>query len=414
MRNALKKCICITIAAMMLLAVVPVQGAVIPVPTEFTKHGIIYSVLSKGKGNHGTVSVIGIDTQAEGEDLSTIIIPQTVRKYQVSYDVIFIDSFAFADTGIIKSVTLGKGIESIKTGAFYGCVNLSDITIPETVSNIDKYAFGGCGQLSVINIAEENEYYSAENGELYSKDGETLISAPGASGKYTVREGVRTIGAAAFDSNKLITNVILSDDVRRIEEGAFYNCTSLSTVDLGKTEYIGKDAFCKSGLTSIKIPETTTELTDNPFAYCDMLSDISVKKANTKFKVRKGMLLNSSGKKVISSPTVTEIEEFPSTVTTIGAYAFAGNKNLSTIVFPSKIKKFKEGAFDSCTSLKIIRFTSRNLTLPEITEENKGVFFNTTYNLIAEIPYSEESFTEGSAEKAVEENSPGGVLITNY
>lgn len=417
MRGTLRKIICISVCLLMIVASLPAtesKADVIPIPKNFKKHGIIYHVEKKLKGNFGEVSVIGIDDEAVGEDLNNIVIPELLMKNQIVWNVKFIAPFAFSQRHDLKSVVISGGIEEIGTGAFYECTGLTDISISDTVNKIGTYAFSGCDKLKNIKISEENVNFSASNGLLLSKDGTTIISAPGATGEYWILKGITTIGPAAFDSNAGITDVWLSTTVTSIEEGAFYNCKNLKSINLKKVEHIGKEAFFGCGLESINIPETVSKIEDNPFAFCDSLKEITVSNENSKYKAFDNMLFNSSGKKLICATTADNNTEFPAKVTTVGAYAFAGNKRMEEITFPKKIKKIDECAFMLCTSLKKVRFLSRKVDFADIKDPGSGAFYNTTVNLIVEFPYSEESFTEGSPEYAIKAHCPDGVLITNY
>ena len=148
--------------------------------------------------------------------------------------------------------------------------------------------------------------------------------------------------------------------------------------------------------------------------FCTSLTDIVVSKKNTEFKSSKGLLLNASGKKLISGSAAQNGISIPSGVKVVGEFAFAGNERIESITFSSGIKKINEGAFCYCTSLKKIRFSSRKTQINVPDDESYGVFFNTNYDLVAEVPYSDEGFKEGSIEKSIEANSPAGVDITTF
>lgn len=69
------------------------------------------------------------------------------------------------------------------------------------------------------------------------------------------------IGGAYFcHSCSSLTNVKLSDNLNKIEDKSFYNCTSLTSVTIPSGAYIGISAFQNcSGLTSVTVKATTPQ-----------------------------------------------------------------------------------------------------------------------------------------------------------
>lgn len=79
-------------------------------------------------------------------------------------------------------------------------------------------------------------------------ENEILTKYVGQESVVTIPDGVSEIGENAFENNKYITKVFLSDDCRSIGDHAFYCCMNLIHVRLGThTETIGRSAFfsCK-------------------------------------------------------------------------------------------------------------------------------------------------------------------------
>ncbi len=139
-----------------------------------------------------------------------------------------IDSLAFENCDFITSVTIPEGVTNIGA-AFQLCSNLSVVNIPASVTNVDN-AFFGCPSLTNINVAENNQTFKTIDGNLYSKDGKTLIRY--ATGKtntsFTVPSHVTTIEAYAFQSSTHLTNLTIPVSVTRIYCCAFNYCLNLS------------------------------------------------------------------------------------------------------------------------------------------------------------------------------------------
>lgn len=415
MKSTVKRLICVIIAVAILVGLTPAgAGEVSAKQNTFRKNGIVYAVTATPKDGWGEVSVIGVDEEADKGLVYDFTLPSMVYHKKVAYNVKKIEALAFSCRSGIHRVIIEDGIEEIGAGAFYKCIDLEEIFITAKVGEIGSHCFGGCNSLKSIAVSNMNERYYSDGTVIYSKDKKTLVAAPAVSGDYAVEKGVETIGGGAFDSNTGITSVSLPSSVKRIEEGAFYECGSLTGIKLSKTEYIGREAFAGSGIISVTIPETTVSVEGNPFIFCNSLTEIKVSKKNPKYKSASGFLMNKSGKKLICGSAAGDDPSFPSTVRTVCEFAFAGNDRIKTLSVPAKIKKVDEGAFCYCTSLKKVRFISRKTKLAEPKEDFYGVFFDTCYDLIVEVPYSEDGFAEGSFETFISANSPTGVDITTF
>ncbi len=88
-------------------------------------------------------------------------------------------------------------------------------------------------------------------------------------------EVVDSIGEYAFFQNQYLEKVVLSNEIKTIEDYAFYYCTNLKDVDLGDSlEKIGEDAFSGSAIGEITIPTSCTEISRFAFYNCQDLREI--------------------------------------------------------------------------------------------------------------------------------------------
>lgn len=242
-----------------------------------------------------------------------------------------------------------------------------------------------------------------------------LVAYKGLGGEVVIPddEGILYIGSYAFclydtdnsielteddyDANKIpsantsITSVIIPDGVERIEKYAFYNCTSLRKVVLGKDckqifhyafygdekleeinldniDFIGNYAFygCKS-LDNINTPKLfalgakafvdCTSLTaidlralrntgDTAFRGCTSLSDVQLSKDT---KLSEAMFVRTA---------LTEVRILNDNVF-IPAYCFAQCDSLTTVIIENNIYDIKEGAFCQCPNLQSVVFNGK-------------------------------------------------------
>ena len=160
--------------------------------------------------------------------------------------VVGIGPYAFEDCTDLSNIVIPNSVTSIGPSAFFGCTGLSNIAIPDSVTSIAPSAFFGCRALISIEVATDNANYQSIDGNLYTKDGKTLIryacGKPGTT--FTVPETVASIGEHAFSGCGGLTSVTIPDSVTSIGRSAFYGCTGFESIVIPDgVESIGSYVF---------------------------------------------------------------------------------------------------------------------------------------------------------------------------
>ena len=152
----------------------------------------------------------------------------------------------------------------------------------------------------------------------------------------------------------------LSRNATVIPESMFYNCPSLTSIDIPSTvTTIGGFAFAKTGLTSVALPNAT--LGESAFEGCTSLRNLVIPAANT-----------SVSTYLVAGCTSLKTVTIPSNVTSIGRNAFDGCSSLKTVALPSGIRLIAEDTFRNCTSLT-------GITIPaNVTTIGAEAFLNCT------------------------------------
>ena len=167
--------------------------------------------------------------------------------------------------------------------------------------------------------------------------------------------GLTTIGDQAFYDCSRLTSVVLPETVTAIGASAFQYCFYLSSIRLSENlENIASDAFWNCvRLTSIRIPAKVNSIGDTVFGYCTQLADVSVDPANTVFDSREGCnaIVETSTNTLYQAFVSTRI---PSTVTTIGRFAYSYVAGLTELRIPSNVTALAGVSVFSCGDLRSV------------------------------------------------------------
>ena len=313
------------------------------------------------------------------ESLTDIVLPEGVTS---------IGDRAFHNCSALSSIVIPDSVTSIGESAFKNCISLKSFEIPSSVTSIGFVAFSGCKSLSslvipasVVNLNGNpfcgwygelkclSPYFIYDNKVLFDKDKSKIIAFRDKDTTlYVIPDGVTSIGDGAFWGCTSLTSLVIPESVTSIGDYAFVGCDSLTDIVIpDRVTRIGEFAFggCES-LTDIVLPEGVTSIGGSAFKNCISLTDIVIPDSVT--SIGNGTFWDcSSLSKIVLPEGVTSIGErafdgcrsltdivLPDCVTSVGEYAFHYCFSLTGIVIPDSVTLIGSGAFYDCKSLSSI------------------------------------------------------------
>lgn len=249
-------------------------------------------------------------------------------------------SFVTTSTSIINDAgqlteLVGDDKYRFTTLSIAGFLNGDDLRTLRDMAGCDNEGKATAGQLSDIDLSGAQ---IAEGGKAY------------AEGHFTQ---TNVVGKAMLASCDKLKRIVLPLQTTKIEADAFRNCSSLHTIEVP---------------TLVESIETS--------AGCTALAEINVQAGNSHYSSKDGVLLSGDGKNILWFPMGKEGEyTLPSTVTTVGDYAFRNcrietfhfadgltsigkyafyNSSVKEVSLPSTVKQIPTGLFQKCANLTTV------------------------------------------------------------
>jgi len=322
-----------------------------------------------------------------------------------------IDKAVFIGNTDLKSIVIGANVTKIADEAFSGCSNLTSVTFKHSESadatlTIGNDAFNKCG---FTNIDTLPSYTTTIGARAFY--GSKFQSFP-------TPAKLVTIGADAFRGNTKLSAITITANVSSIADGAFSGCTGLKTLTIedGETPLtIGTDthttaengAFYKTKLSEVILPDRVTEIGAYAFTNNSTSTYTSTNSIKT-FTAGSGLRNIGFGafysQRNLATVTLNE------GLVTIGKYAFANTgyfyntprSGITEVVIPSTVTSIGTYAFGGYSganynSLAKVTF-AKGGTAPITIAANA---FAHSHITDIEIPARALAYTEANADKSL-------------
>lgn len=249
----------------------------------------------------------------------------------------------------------GSGVTWIGDHAFKSCKNLQTIeNIPSTLKYIKKWCFEESGLKSVD--LSNTDVTTMEDGVFFNNTSLTSVKLP---------KGLKNFWDHAFCGCKALNNIVMPSTVEGIYNNVFEGCESLSNVTFNDSYTIlGHHVFKNCPLTAVTFPNTLTSIGEYAFENTKLTT---VDLSNTKITslsngcfficeklsdVKLPKDLTDIGNNAFISSAIASIT-FPPSLQKIGGCAFQKAK-FANVVIPTKCDTIEQGAFSENANLTTV------------------------------------------------------------
>ena len=280
-----------------------------------------------------SISVNEYNSKYDSRDNSNAIIETETNKIVVgckntviASSVKSIGKYAFESMDGITEIKLPDTLELVEDYAYLNCKNVTLLILSDSITTIGEGAFMGLEKIESINIP--NSVTSI--GDLaFANCDLWKISVDPSNPVYDSRENCDAI--IETSTNTLVftcANSFIPDTVTKIKENAFYG----------------------SKIKKVDISANVQEIELGAFKYAKQLLEINVDSNNPVYDSRENCnaIIEKASNTLIAGCANTVIVD---SVTSIAAYAFAGNQELVQLYVTKHLSTIGANAFEGCSSL---------------------------------------------------------------
>lgn len=213
-----------------------------------------------------------------------------------------IEGYIYAMMGSVYNVP-----NTVKSIPSFPGDKVKTLNIPASVTTIPDYIVSD--SIVTVNVDKKNKKFSSAKGVLFNQKKTALLFYPSykKDKKYTIPKTVKKVSQGAFNNQKYLQTLVMSDKITKIEVNSFCRMKQLKSIQFPKKlKSIGAQAFCG----------------------CPKLKSI----------------------------------QFPKELKSIGGYAFSDCPKIKSVTLPASCKSIGR-PFDNCKALKTVRINAKKATL---------------------------------------------------
>ncbi len=351
----------------------------------------------------GGITAIGNGVFQGCSNIQNLVIPDNIAS---------IGNNAFYGCTGIVNVTLGSGVVSIGSNAFYGCTGIDNISFGGSVMSIGNSAFQGCTGVSKLILPESvtsigsSAFYGCSNiDSLYIGSNVQTIGGGafgGCTGLIWLNYNAPSLPAQGFYGCTQLATLILGSAVQSIGNEAFFDCDNLLTANIN-TPQIGRKAFADCDrLVTVTLGDNVSTLSREAFSGCFRLQSVTF-----------GTGIDSIPSVVFNGCVRLENMQLSSGLRHIGDSAFYGCSLIHDIVLPEGLNAIGNHAFSGCGAISgMLEFPSTITSIGDYAFRNNGTITELRMNGIN--PPTIYANTFASVSNSTPVSVPCGSVLNYY
>lgn len=274
--------------------------------------------------------------------LTELIIPQGTKR---------VSRGLFARIDTITSVRFPEGLETIENNAFSDCSNLRTLYFPSTLQHVQEKAFYNCTSLKEVHIPSRKAWsliafgpntslWNGDDGNPLNNGAQLIVDDVSQEEEAVDFSTTVTIDreVALLSGQAEIEEIILSHNVKKIDDYAFQDCTKLK---------------------KITIPSSVTNIGRYPFRNCSALEEICIEDLaswlNTSVGDINTTLYNNKTKLFLNGELITELV-IPKELRYF-SMNFRGYSYLTKVVFQEGNMIVPARSFKECPNLDEVQLS---------------------------------------------------------
>ena len=255
----------------------------------------------------------------------------------------------------------GSNLKTISDAVFQNCVKLQNFTLPSSLETIGNYAFQGCAGIEQLVFEAGSKLKTISDRAFRDCSKLTKLSIP---------SSVTNIGSYVFSGCSSLKELVLEDGSEDLTFGYSSNGifldSPIETFHLGRNLILNSSEYSYSqingsALYNVEISNSVTKVPARLFYGCDYISQINFlgtivewckisfgSKYATPFQAWVTGAAGNNPCPILhlnGSPLHSQVN-IPEGALKIGAYAFAGQLGVSTVIVPSTVLSIETHAFN--------------------------------------------------------------------
>ena len=286
------------------------------------------------------------------------------------HSVNVIEESAFWNCSELISADLGDSVLSMMANVFKNCTKLQTVTLPCSTKTVDDdTTFSGCTAIRNVNLTAGDGVMTISMSRVF-RECYQLVE------HIQLSEGIISVCASAFANCTGLTSVTLPNSITELGNAMFYGCTNLRYVNIPENvESIPQDIFWRcSSLQEIKIPEGVSSIGIYAFYYCENLQEIVIPES-----------VKTIGHGAFIRCSQVPSFEIPSGVKTIESAVFQSCLGMKSFTVHKGLKSVSHSVFSNCTALTDVYYMgtqkerAKNLS---INYESNDAFINARWHYL--------------------------------